>query len=468
MPERERMQRAIESMMPWVASQRWFGDKSRALTGIRVERLADLAGTFDGAALMVARCSFDTGDDALYFMPSVVVDVPDTATVSLSDALVDGTFLGWWFDGFREERSFECGGTWCWTRYDRDSRVLDTVDSGNVRVMTVEQSNSSALFDNRLMVKIFRRLQPGTNPDLEVTRYLTTVAGYRHVPALYGVTQGQFDDMTYDLAVVQAFVPNQGDCWSWLGGQLRELTIESMPALVETIGLLGQRTGELHVALARETDDPAFVPEVIDAPYAELTLQRVRDELDETAGLLDARFPGDVSIESMVAGLRAQLVTADAMIGLVRTRVHGDYHLGQVLRTQDDDYAIIDFEGEPLRAIEYRREKASPLRDVAGMLRSLGYAAGSMRKASVDEAQSRLLTEWEHAARAAFIDRYRTAIAQTPAPIAPADPTTFIAALGVLELEKALYEARYEINNRPDWLDIPLGGLRDLATSARM
>ncbi|MGN6483879.1 MAG: hypothetical protein ACTHMX_05695, partial [Thermomicrobiales bacterium] len=329
----------------------------------------------------------------------------------------------------------------------------------------VEQSNSSALFDNRVMLKVFRRLQPGINPDLEVTRYLTAEAGFAHVPALYGMMEAELGGESFVLGVLQEFVPNRGDCWGWFGKTLRALTTRTLDAAVDAVGLLGQRTAEMHVALARPTSDAAFAPEPVDQDYADETLRRVRTELDETGELLVSAGQDG---RDVLDGLRERLASSDALVGTVRTRIHGDYHLGQVLRTLEDDYAIIDFEGEPSRSIVQRREKYPPLRDVAGMLRSLGYAAGSLRKEDPDAPLAALVDTWESRARQVYLDRYREVAEASGLALVPADDATFDAALHILEIEKSLYEARYEVNNRPDWLDIPMSALRHLATGDRM
>ncbi|MGC4191904.1 MAG: hypothetical protein QM589_12200 [Thermomicrobiales bacterium] len=460
------VQRAVERASRWITAQRWFGDKSRTVTSLAIEHLAMLDGQEGKAAFAIVRFTFDCDDDVRYFVPVAWHDGGDELTIR--DALADARFLGWLFAGFREMRVLHDGGDWVWTSDGGGRNALDEIDLHRVRPLEVEQSNSSVLFDDRIMLKVFRRLQPGINPDLEVTRYLTAEAGFRHVPALFGTLEGTFADESFVLAVLQEYVPNRGDCWGWFGGILRSLDEASLEMAVNAVGLLGQRTAEMHVALARATDDPAFVPEAIDKAYAADTLARVRQELDETASLLaDSSFdPHDLA--RLIEGLRHRLASADALVGVLRTRIHGDYHLGQVLRTLDDDYAIIDFEGEPSRSIAQRREKASPLRDVAGMLRSLGYAAGALRKDNPSDRLLALLGMWETRARQVYLDRYRTVVGASSLPLVPEDEASFDAALHILEIEKSLYEARYEMNNRPTWLDIPMSALRHLATGDRM
>ena len=467
MPDDAYVERAIESAAGWITAQRWFGDKGRPLASLRVERFAPLDGEAGMSAFAIVRCAFETGEDVRYFVP---VSWHDGGEPVVRDALSDSLFLAWLYAGFQEERTLASEGRWTWTQTAGSGGLLDGIDVHRSRLMDVEQSNSSALFDNRVMLKVFRRLQPGVNPDLEVTRYLTVEAGFRYVPALYGMLEGEFGGESFVLGVLQEFVPNRGDCWGWFGKTLRALTPRSLDAAVDAVGLLGQRTAEMHVALARPTSDPAFAPQPIDPDYADETVRRVRAELEETGTLLRSASISQPQedVTGLLTGLQERLASAEAMVGTLRTRIHGDYHLGQVLRTLEDDYAIIDFEGEPSRPIVQRREKYPPLRDVAGMLRSIGYAAGSLRKEDPDPALLSLVDAWESRARQVYLERYRQVVGASGLALVPADDDAFDAALHILEIEKSLYEARYEVNNRPDWLDIPMSALRHLATGDRM
>jgi maltose alpha-D-glucosyltransferase/alpha-amylase len=350
-----------------------------------------------------------------------------------------------------------------------------------------QSSNTIVQVDEHLLVKGFRRLREGLNPDVEIGRYLTEVARFPHVAPLAGTLDyTRKDGVTMTLALVQGYVSNQGDGWGYTLAYLQR-HLESRlnvpepeapdvhAAYLELLGTLGRRTAELHRALALPTSDPAFAPvPLTEADVAE-DQRRVLADIDHTFGLLRARMPQLPPASAAIA--RALVEQGDALRAVVerplapgralKTRFHGDYHLGQVLVTKND-FVIIDFEGEPGRTLEERREKRSPLRDVAGMLRSFGYAASSaVRAASALEGESEATRaaarRWQQQARRAFLAGYHgtegeAALRDTLA--AGADLLT------VYEIEKALYELRYELNNRPDWVEIPLGGLLDLAAAA--
>jgi maltose alpha-D-glucosyltransferase/alpha-amylase len=234
--------------------------------------------------------------------------------------------------------------------------------------------------------------------------------------------------------------------------------------------LLGQRTGELHVALGA-VQDPEFVPGTTSPAVIDEDARRTLSAIEETILLLQDRrrhLPGPLMsrLPDAIAGLRALATRADgyrAELNTLRIRVHGDYHLGQTLRTLDEDWVIIDFEGEPARSLAERRQRASVLKDVAGMLRSFAYARGVAERAAeaspaAGEASGRLEV-WESGARRAFLDGYRQALGAAAIPFVPNDDEAFARALAAWELDKALYEVAYEARNRPDWLELPLRSL---------
>jgi maltose alpha-D-glucosyltransferase/alpha-amylase len=235
--------------------------------------------------------------------------------------------------------------------------------------------------------------------------------------------------------------------------------------------LLGQRTGELHVALGA-VQDPEFVPETTSPAVIDEDARRTLSAIEETILLLQDRrrhLPGPLMsrLPDAIAGLRALATRADgyrAELNTLRIRVHGDYHLGQTLRTLDEDWVIIDFEGEPARSLEERRQRASVLKDVAGMLRSFAYARGAAERAAetspVSHREVRAhLDVWEAGARRAFLEGYRQALAAAEMRLVPDDEGAFVRALTAWELDKALYEVAYEARNRPDWLELPLRSL---------
>jgi len=307
-----------------------------------------------------------------------------------------------------------------------------------------EQSNTSVVFGDVLILKHFRRLAVGVNPDVEITGFLTERTAFRHTPRLAGSLEYRDADGGWALAMAQELVTDARDGWRWLLGRLA-----AGDAALGALGTLGRRTAELHLALAADGREPAFAPERIGADDVAAWTKAVQRQLDEARAALGGRLPDGVPDRLDAGGL-------GSLLGLVKLRHHGDFHLGQTLAVRDgEDFALIDFEGEPLRPLAERRRKHTPLRDVAGLLRSLGYAAASAPAPP----------GWEADARAAFVTAYRSAAGA--APFVPAAEAPLARAVAVLEVEKAAYEVVYEANNRPDWVAIPVRGLVTAAAALR-
>jgi len=348
-------------------------------------------------------------------------------------------------------------------------------------------SNSVSLLGERLFLKAYRRLQPGINPELEIGRYLTDVVGFAHcVPVAGSVEYLGADGQAWTLALLQAQVPNQGDAWTFTVDQLVRL-LESLGAesatpedgirgMSDRMQVLARRIAELHIALARSGADPAFAPEPVRAVDVEGWSRAVQAECRQTLELLARQrkqLPeAAVALADEVAAAGARLEERIARIAHaapagLKTRLHGDLHLGQVLVSRDD-FILIDFEGEPQRPLAERRLKHSALRDVAGMLRSFDYARHTaLRQAAPSgaalERLAPLARQWEQAVRAGFLEAYAEVAVSGGL---YADRSAFDAVrplLDLFELEKALYELRYEIDNRPDWVEVPLAGIAALA-----
>jgi predicted trehalose synthase len=415
----------VADLAAWIARQRWFGAKSRRIVGTHVGdriRIGD-------ATVYVVGVRLDDESAHTYVVP--LRDEPP-----LADAFDDPAFCRALLHLIAttgragRERGAILG---------RPSVAFPAGLPGNVAVrkLTGEQSNTSVTFGDALIVKHFRRLVPGVNPELEMSRYLTERVAFPYTPRLAGALEYLAPDGALaTLAVAHELVPGARDGWRWLLERLAQGD-GARPALRR----LGERTAALHLALARETADPAFDVEPITAADVTAWTAAVQRQLDAARTALGGSLPGGVAARVDATGLAA-------LAGAVKLRHHGDFHLGQTLAVADgEDFAIIDFEGEPMRPLEERRRKHTPLRDVAGMLRSLGYAAASGAAAA----------GWEADARAAFLDGYRATAGR--APFLPADDTGFARALAVLEVEKAAYEIVYEANNRPDWVAIPVRGL---------
>ena len=323
-------------------------------------------------------------------------------------------------------------------------RVAPEVPASSVRPLTVEQSNTSIVFDEHVIVKVFRHLHAGPNRDVEVVSSLHDV-GFGHLPDQLGVLAHD----GADLAVARAFLTGATDGWHLALTSLRVLFHDHLAAAASggdfgpDAARLGSLTAELHLALAAaggvESVDPtAWLPDL-------------RAQLDRAA----VHVPFDA-----IAGRYDEL--ADLGVAVPAIRIHGDLHLGQVLRA-DAGWFVIDFEGEPARPVAERDVPASPLRDVAGMLRSFHYAAEVAQRERAEEEPDESLAEhaadWERRARTRFLDAYR-AVSGIEA-LLPDEPVAG-AVLRALELDKAVYEVAYEVANRPTWRDIPLGAIHRL------
>jgi maltose alpha-D-glucosyltransferase/alpha-amylase len=355
-----------------------------------------------------------------------------------------------------------------------------------VRTPALEQSNTAVFFGAKLFLKGYRRMRAGINPELELGRFLTEASPFASISPVLGAVEylepGAEEPIT--LAVLQQFVENQGDLWALICahlGRMLAMPKAQQDAGVETIAadfhlnrmaLLGRRVGELHVALGKATGDAAFDPEPVGAADLEAWKAAIERELEATFDLMQGALDGmPEKSRAQLAPLlerRRQLrervrALAVPLAGLAKTRFHGDLHLGQVLVAQDD-FVIVDFEGEPGRSLEERRAKGSVLRDVAGMVRSFSYAAHAAalrgEPGTVTDQGLEALAAWEREARHYFLEGYRKATHGLAA--VPAADAAFAALLDLFLIEKALYELRYEIANRPDWIEIPLRGLLEL------
>jgi maltose alpha-D-glucosyltransferase / alpha-amylase len=336
--------------------------------------------------------------------------------------------------------------------------ILDTIEPTRTRpaeALRAEQSNTSIRFGDALVFKLFRRIQlGGENPEVEIGRFLTERTRFSDTPAVAGTLDYTASDGSLaSFGLLQEFVPNRGDAWR---GTLERLdgvlSGGAMEPAVEPVRHLGHATARLHAALASDHALPHFAPEPIsDADVADWRAA-LDAEVRETATALHGQATLDLS------ALLERADGIDTLRGSHKTRHHGDYHLGQVLERLDGSFAIIDFEGEPSRPLATRTQKRSPVRDVAGLLRSLDYARHAALRASPssDPHRAKLAEAWHDQARQAFLDGYLGTLRPAAPHLLPNGPASFNAALSALELEKAAYEVRYELSHRPDWLPIPL------------
>ena len=471
-----------EDVPRWLETQRWFADKGRGVAAVVLEdALVQPVGN-DWLALVIARVQFRVGEPARYCLPLAWTassgDRETIATSTLGAAegvFVDATEMPWfgrWLLDALLASNARPGGGWTFAAHVPARPVLERARLRTGTLLRGEQSNTSLRFGDAANVKLVRRLQPGPNPDEEMLRALTSV-GFNRVPAFAGSASWRsHDGVEFPIALAQDFVPNDGDGWAWMLRRLEAvaagtLDFERDPVSPET--LLGSRTGELHEALS-QVSISALAPEPPCEAAIAAGVRSTRDAVDQT-GLLLQDHQGQVSgalrnrMPQIVAELARSADVAEGFrdeIDTWRIRVHGDYHLGQTLRTPDGDWVLIDFEGEPARPVAARRAKTSALKDVAGMLRSFAYARGAAERSlgpHLSQAAAARLSAWEATARREFVAGYRAAVRSAPVPLVPAGDVAFANALAAWELDKALYEIAYEVRNRPDWLELPLRAL---------
>jgi maltokinase len=448
-----------EELRDWVHEQRWYASKSRSVTGIDIVESITLR---DDPLLVLAlvQTRFATGTHETYQLPLAIRppgEVPEGGSIARTDdwvvydALAEPAHAVELMRRMAASDEIETDdGRFCFHPFGGSDNATDATD---VRLMGVEQSNSSIVFDDRVVLKVFRKLEPGVNPELEVLRFLTYRA-FANIAALHGWYDYEGQAFSATLGVAQAFLPDAVGGWELA---LDEIT-SAPDTFLERLGSLGSVTAQLHNTLASDASDPAFSPE---EPSQE-ALSLLTATVDEDIERIFLRLPDDPRL-SPIAGrgqdVRERLA-ARAQIGVTGRviRTHGDYHLGQTLHTPRG-WVIIDFEGEPARPLPERRQKRSPLRDVAGMLRSFAYVTSAVeilrgRKAPED---------FEQRARERFLQCYFAAVDPTLMPPGEAAITNL---LSIYELEKAIYELRYELDNRPDWIPIPVAGIARLLENA--
>ncbi len=482
------------ALRAFVERQRWFAAKARGLGIVRVE---DWAALRDDPPLVLLLIR---ADEARYYVPVALGPPPPDAArtigalagLTLFDAHWHPDFGLCLLDAITSRRAFASarGSFRCAPVDPWDHPSWDPPDRAPARPHTGEQSNTSIFFDRRLILKSIRRPESGINPDFEMLRFLTNRPGFTHVPRLAGWAEYAGPGETATVALLQQFVANTGDGWTHtlaglgrlcekLAGAHGAAAVE--PAAVESrvaaLGVdlladvreLGAVTGRLHAALASDPDLPAFRPEPItgeDVRRWRSTIVQDLERLMDEIGVVSARNPSARAALSPLLEARARMERADDLFPLAdgtvhKIRCHGDYHLGQVLKTAES-FVVIDFEGEPARPAEERRAKQCPLRDVAGMLRSFDYAVHAALAAHPEATRARLrpaLEAWERQAVRAFLGGYGMAVGTSPDRLLPQSAEAARRACAIFELEKACYELRYELNNRPDWITIPLAGI---------
>jgi maltokinase len=438
-----------QALIEYVTQQRWYGAKSRTVSHSEVLDTITIRQAEPRLTLALVELRYDTGAHDLYqlLFSGSADELPFDGLAEdagITREIVSAMRAGLTLQGAQGVAEF---------RPSDDFSALGR-ELGAARLVSSEQSNSSVVFDDALILKVFRRLEPGINPELEMLRFLTE-HGFRSIPALGGWYAYSGGPLTATLGLLQEYVAAAVGGWELALGE-----ISSAPErFLDRLERLGEVTAQMHTTLGSDPNDPAFAPE---EPSVE-SLGLLTATVDEEIARVFLSLPEDDDRLGPILGrgeeVREQLrlLTHAGSSGRV-IRTHGDYHLGQTLWS-GNDWVILDFEGEPARTLVERRRKRSPLRDVAGMLRSFAYAATAAeltRGADVPD-------DWEERARERFLESYLETV--DPALMPPGE-AAIERLLAVFELEKAVYELRYELDNRPDWVGIPVTGIDRLMQAA--
>ncbi len=513
----------------YLMKQRWFGGKSRHIQSTRIVDWA--AFNASHSALVLVKVQFDGGLSDVYFVPlgmnfgAAADELRQTAPNAIAAPIVAGKAPGLLHDGILDDEtclellSLIADERELHTHHGRirGVRGMALHDFGGragkglrVRRGSAEQSNTSILYGDQFILKTFRRLEPGMNPDAEIGRYLTERTGFDRIPPFAGLVEYESDSdrESSTLAMLQGLVANGGDGWEWTleelnryfeacaplpfptnsGGEagnpkvppgrpVPESVWNHLRLYLDSAATLGRRTGELHRALASSKDDPGFTPEPLTEEDVEALLAGLHQHASRIFDALAERMPylpnEVVGIASAVVSRRRHILGHFETLKLDslrpwRIRVHGDYHLGQILKV-NGDFVILDFEGEPARSLADRRAKQCPLKDVAGMLRSFSYAAQAslINYATRHPAHLARLEPWadfwERSVGAEFLRAYWETTRN--AEFLPTDSGGFRRLLDAFLIDKAIYEVLYELNARPAWVRIPLMGILSLDAS---
>lgn len=504
--------------------QRWFGSKSKDIKRVRVDDWADIQAP--GSVLVFVTVEYEKGAPEGYLVPlslsfgeeagALRESAPGAILTSIWSPLGEGIL----YDALSNmevaeklllliEESRQI------TSQNGVFRGLPSTALPNIRgdrsetlpprKSSAEQSNTSIFYGNKLIMKVFRRQQSGPNPDTEIGRYLTENTSFQNIAPFGGSIEYKASgEEASTIAMLQGLVANEGDGWQWtteeldryyercaavafpqalsdtwhlgsaISPELAELAKEYAGLSLDAAEVLGRRTAELHLALAQPTRNEAFSPELFTADDVEILRKQLEAHGSQSfAALRDAlpKLPDEfIELGALVLSRRTAILDRLSYlqakeINALKTRVHGDYHLGQTLRVKTD-FVILDFEGEPARPLAERRSKQSPMKDIAGMLRSFSYAAYSAlmrytsRRAEAYATLEPWAKLWERTTAATFLNAYRREVADSS--ILPRDEAAYSALLEAYVLDKALYELTYELNNRPTWVRIPLMGLLSL------
>jgi maltose alpha-D-glucosyltransferase/alpha-amylase len=513
----QRAQLENEILPNYIQARRWFGSKARTFRNLKVIEQLAASSDADVERLWFIEVNYLDGPTETYALPvkiasgaaaravlqgtphALITRFAGTEETILFDAIWDEKFRSQLFKLIAQRQTMKARGGNLVGIAGKTLAADHPALPDKSQILGGEQSNSSMLFDNKFFLKLYRKLEHGVNPDVEINRFLTERTDFPNVPAFLGAIEYRRPkaDPTV-VCLLQNAATNEGDVWTLtldaigryyervLGrkADLQNETTPPGPLLDELIGgiypdkatQLGQRTGELHLALASSMEDPAFAPEPFNAMAQRSVYQNMRASLRRAFTLLEKKLPElpkafrkeakeVLAAEQEILGREKRLL--DRRTKAAKIRIHGDYHLGQLLYT-GKDFVILDFEGEPARALSERKLKRSALRDAAGMMRSFQYAAYSalwqpaMRSEDVPFLE-RWADLWYRQISSVFLQSYLKTTAG--AIFIPQSSDDLQIMLEAYLLDKAVYEIGYELNNRPDWVVIPIRGIKHILKS---
>ncbi|MBN1962683.1 MAG: maltose alpha-D-glucosyltransferase [Deltaproteobacteria bacterium] len=530
----EKDRRAFENIIVnYIQTRRWFGGKARKIKTANIVDIINWRSLDEPTALLIIDVNYNDGLTESYNLPVTynlsesksILDESQLNIIALiksnkkkqqeeqaSGRLIDATLSDEYCHSllqlFERKNTLKTGTSKLYshlTKWLRKEAPIKDEDY-NYRLLTSEQSNTSIIYNERLILKLFRRSCVGRNPDLEISRFLTEECNFAHTPKVAGwIEYSDKNSKVRTLASLSEYIPNTRDAWSYAREEIKryferilprcgimpapvfkgsiidlinyeplEIIYELLGVFAQSAGLLGRRTAELHLALSANTENEYFTPESYTAMYQRSVYQTMRNQMQQVIRQLKRNM---MNLTEPVHSMAYHLIASEKVIlnrfdefktrkiKALRIRNHGDYHLGQVLYTGKDFY-VIDFEGEPMKPLSERLRKHSPIRDVASMIRSFYYAAAVNM---MEELENGALTSvargsigawaevWAQYVTRAFLKSYVENAAG--ACFMPKDQTELLTLINVYIIEKALYEVSYELNNRPSWLRIPLSGI---------
>ncbi|MHB1525623.1 MAG: maltokinase N-terminal cap-like domain-containing protein [Candidatus Dormibacteria bacterium] len=504
-PDLDQMEDLFKALPALLTEQRWFADKHRTPVGVRPAAAFWIRRELPALLVTLVDVDFDSGPSSRYQLwiglRGLADDMPELAAelqIVLSrsgsrpgyrayDALADPVLAHHFLETLQASEPVAGGGGATFRLRALDGGPLGLDDPVSIHPLSAQQSNSSIVFGEQFLLKVFRRVWSGVNPDLELLQALARI-GFEAIAKPWFALEATMAGETYSLGMLQTFLRNGTDGFTMALTSLRDLQGDLLPeadgevptperceaavleqggSFLSAAGQIGRLTAEMHLALSQLSGEPDLSARALTADDIARTVERIRGHLDV---ILLHPDPALESLRVHREGIRTLLLR---MGGLrpsgMAMRVHGDYHLGQLLRT-DAGWHVLDFEGRPAEPIDVRRAHATPLRDVAGMLRSFDYAAAVAlrQQAHPDEATAGTLAPygraWARLMRKGFLDSYLEVVEETG--MVPSDPNDRRLLLSALEVGQALYEVEYELRSRPEWLSIPLEGIARLLQEA--